>query len=80
MVERRIHFGELCQIHRDIKVGNVPIHPGDTIQQQYGSSTTGMFLVRGVDSNGAVLLYQTPHLEVPIIYPGAKITALYCPH
>jgi len=80
MVERQVRFGELNVVRKNVMVGQVEIHPGDTVQQQYGQSKTVQLLVRDVDPTGALVLYDTPHVEAPIIYPGAKLDAVYCPH
>lgn len=80
MVERRIRFGEMNTIYTDVEVGQMEIHPGDTVLQQYGRSTSVQALVRKVEVDGTLLLYDTSHFDVPVINPGARLNAVYCPH
>jgi hypothetical protein len=80
MVERITHFGEECAVYRNVRVGEIAIHAGDTVFQQYGPSTSFQLLVRSVDANGSLLLYKGSHAEVPVIDPGALLNAVYCPH
>lgn len=79
-VKKQVRFNEINTVYRNVRVGQIPIHPDDTVMQEYGPSKSVQFLVRDVAPNGTLYLYETPHFEITFINPGAFLNAVYCPH
>lgn len=79
MIHKEKFFGTDCYVKKNVIVGTIPIHPGDTVQQQLTSSRTLFSLIFAVREGGELIPYQSLFAST-VIQVGTKVKAVYCPH